>query len=115
MQKQNEEGYIVLYDAPIITPPEFRLYYDEAGKVITYTCEKLDGNYIIIDTSTFAQARPDVRVVDGKITTVTSNAVVSKLMPCDAGKECAKHDISITVNKGFKGETTFWKMITYEL
>ena len=115
MQKQNEEGYIVLFEAPEIKTPEFRLYYDESGKVITYTCEKLDGNYVIIDTSTFAQARPDVRVVDGRITTVTSNAVVSKLMPCDAGKECAKHDISITVNKGFKGETTFWKMITYEL
>jgi hypothetical protein len=115
MQKQNEEGYIVLFEAPEIKTPEFRLYYDEKGKVICYTCEKLEGNFIIIDASTFAQARPDVRVVDGKITTVTSNAVVSKLMPCDAGKECAKQDISVTVGKGFKGETTFWKMITYEL
>jgi hypothetical protein len=115
MQKQNEEGYIVLFEAPEIKTPEFRLYYDEKGRVICYTCEKLEGNFIIIDASTFAQARPDVRVVDGKITTVHSNAVVSKLMPSDSGKECAKQDISIVVGKEFNGETTNWKMITYEL
>ena len=115
MQKQNEEGYIVLFEAPEIKTPEFRLYYDTQGHVVCYTCGKCEGDYIVIDALTFAQARYDVRVVDGRITTVTSNAVVSKLMPCDAGKECTKHDISIVVNKGFKGETTFWKMITYEL
>lgn len=115
MQKQNEEGYIVLFEAPEIKTPEFRLYYDDKGKVVCYTCEKLEGNFIVIDASTFAQARPDVRVVDGKITTVTANAVVSKLMPCDSGKECAKQDVSVIVNKGFKGKTQNWKLITYEL
>lgn len=116
MQKQNEEGYIVLFEAPEIKTPEFRLYYDEKGKVICYTCEKLEkGNYIIVDATTFAQARPDVRVVDGRITTVTANAVVSKLMPCDAGQQCAKQDISIVVDNKFKGEIQNWKMITYEL
>lgn len=115
MQKQNEEGYIVLFEAPKINTPEFRLYYDEKGKVICYTCEKLSGNYIIIDAITFAQARPDVRVVDGKLTTVVSNAVVSKLMPGASGQSCAKQDVSIVVNKDFKGEITNWKMVTYEL
>ena len=114
MQK-NEEGYIVLFEAPEIKTPEFRLYYDEKGKVVCYTCEKLAGNFIVVDASTFAQARPDVRVVDGKITTVSANAVVSKLMPCDSGKECAKQDITIVVNKEFKGEVQNWKMVTYEL
>ena len=116
MQQQNEEGYIVLFEAPEIKTPEFRLYYDEKGKVICYTCEKLkEGNYMIVDAFTFAQARPDVRVVDGRITTVIANAVVSKLMPCDAGQQCATQDISIVVGKEFKGEVTNWKMITYEL
>jgi len=115
MQKQNEEGYIVLFEAPEIKTPEFRLYYDEKGRVVCYTCEKLPGNFIIVDNITFAQARPDVRVVDGKITTVVSNAVVSKLMPCDSGQACAKQDISLVVGKEFKGEITNWKMITYEL
>jgi hypothetical protein len=115
MQKQNEEGYIVLFEAPEIKAPEFRLYYDEKGKVICYSCDKLPGNFIIIDNITFAQARPDVRVVDGKITTVAANAVVSKLMPCDAGQLTAQDDISLVVGKEFKDKTTNWKMITYEL
>jgi hypothetical protein len=115
MQKQNEEGYIVLFEAPEIKTPEFRLYYDDKGKVICYTCEELAGNFIIVDAITFAQARPDVRVVDGRITTVTSNAVVSKLMPSDFGQQCTKQDISIVVSKEFTSETTNWKMITYEL
>jgi hypothetical protein len=115
MQKQNEEGYIVLFEAPEIKTPEFRLYYDEKGLVICYTCENLPGNFIIVDNITFAQARPDVRVVDGRITTVISNAVVSKLMPCDSGQSCATTDISLVVGKEFNSEITNWKMITYEL
>jgi hypothetical protein len=115
MQKQNEEGYIVLFEAPEIKTPEFRLYYDDKGKVICYTCEELVGNHIVVDAITFAQARPDVRVVDGRITTVYSNAVVSKLMPCDTGKMCAAEDISIVVSNNHKIATTNWKMITYEL
>jgi hypothetical protein len=111
----NNQDYVIIFEAPKIEKPEFRLYYDEKGRVICYTCEKLPGNFIIIDSITFAQARPDVRVVDGRITTVVSNAVVSKLMPCDSGQACAAQDISLIVSKEFKGEITNWKMITYEL
>jgi len=115
MQKQNEEGYIVLFEAPKISTPEFRLYYDEKGKVVCYTCEKLPGNFIIVDTSTFAQARPDVRIIDGKISTVQTHAVVSKLMPASHGTSCTSDDISIIVNNSYSGKTQDWKMITYEL
>jgi len=95
-------------------PVEFRLYYDENGKVLFYTCEKPEGNYVIIDNTTFAARRYDIRVVDGRITTAVT-AVVSKLMPCDTGKLCATEDISIVVSKEFTGEVTNWKMVTYEL
>ena len=43
-----EETYFI-YEAPKIIPPEFRLYYDEKGNVITYTCEKLEGNYLDVN------------------------------------------------------------------
>jgi hypothetical protein len=95
-------------------PVEFRLYYDENGKVLFYTCEKPEGNYVIIDNTTFAARRYDIRVVDGRITTAVT-AVVSKLMPYDTGKPCATEDISIVVSKNHKIATTNWKMITYEL
>ena len=31
------------------TTIEYRLYYDSKGCIISYTCEKLAGNYIVID------------------------------------------------------------------
>ena len=39
----------VIWEAPPIIKPEFRLYYDERGNVLFYTCEKPAGNYVIID------------------------------------------------------------------
>lgn len=112
---QQEEEYIVLFQAPVIVPPEFRLYYDDKGRVITYTCDKPEGNYIVIDAMTFAAARPDVRVIDGKISTVHPNAVVSKLMPQEEGVACPEEDVSIIADEKYKGKTTKWKMVTYEL
>jgi hypothetical protein len=111
----DQQDYVILFEAPKIVPPEFRLYYDDAGKVVCYTCEKLPGNFIVIDNSTFAQARPDVRVIDGKISTVQSYAVVSKLMPAQEGTLCTSEDISIVVDSSYDGRTQNWKLTTYEL
>jgi hypothetical protein len=110
-----EQELIIVWEAPKITPPEFRLYYDEQGKVVCYTCEKLEGNYIVIDARTFAEGRPDVRVINGKISTVNVNAIVSKLMPDTDGQLTSVEDISIIVDSNYKGKTTTWKIHTYEL
>jgi hypothetical protein len=99
------------------TPPpsvEFRLYYDESGKVITYTCEKLEGDYIIIDAQTYAEARPDIRVVNGKIVSMISNLVVTKLKPGDSGVTTTAEDISIIANDTTR-KTTKWKITLHEL
>jgi len=50
-------------------PPEYRLYYDANGNVLFYTGEPVEceHNYIVIDTQTLAEARPDIKVIDGKI------------------------------------------------
>jgi hypothetical protein len=112
METNNEE-IIILWEAPKIVPPEFRLYYDEAGKVICYTCEKLEGNYLIIDATTFAQARPDVRIIDGKISTAANNAIVSKLMPHPSeGQLCEAEDVSVISTSP---KSTKWKLNIYEL
>jgi hypothetical protein len=111
-----EQEQIIVWEAPKIIPPEFKLYYDENGKVITYSCEKMEGNYIVIDAMTFAQARPDVRVIDGKLSTVAPSMVVSKLMPDDnEGTICSEYDISIIPSKPYKVKTKYWKLNTYEL
>jgi hypothetical protein len=107
--------HILIWEAPPIIKPEFRLYYDDKGKVLFYTCDKPEGNYIVIDANTFAQGRPDIRVVDGKIASVDSGAVVSKLILNIEGISCASEDISIVVDETYDGETNKWKLITYEL
>ena len=50
-------------------PPEYRLYYDDNGNVLFYAGEPTDSEhkYIVIDAQTFAEARPDIKVVDGQI------------------------------------------------
>ena len=65
---------------------------------------------------TFAAARPDIRIVDGKISTVSPNSVVHKLMPNDSdGIDCHPEDISLIVDSTYIDKTQKWKLKTYEL
>lgn len=109
------EEYVIVWQAPEIIAPEFRLYYDEKGYLICYTCEKLEGNYIVIDALTFAESRPDIRVADGRLVKASTGAVVSKLhadtAPEPEGTLCEIEDISIITETNGK----YWKLKTYEL
>jgi hypothetical protein len=110
------EEQIIIWEAPKLEAPEFRLYYDSDGAVICYTGDKsIEGdNYIVIDSQTFAECRPDIRVINGKITKIQPNQVVHKLMPDDSeGISCHTEDISIIVDAS--EEHTKWKLKTYEL
>jgi hypothetical protein len=112
-----DQDYIILWEQPKLEPPEFRLYYDDNGKVISYSGDKSGtGDYIIIDAMTFAAARPDIRIIDGKISTVSPNSVVHKLMPNDSdGVDCHPDDISLIVDSTYIDKTQKWKLKTYEL
>jgi hypothetical protein len=110
------EEFVIVWEAPPVVKPEFRLYYDDKGHVLFYTCEKPEGNYVVVDALTYAQARPDIRIVDGRISTVTQGSVVSKLVESiDEGVECYIEDVSIIVPQDTKIKTTKWKLKTYEL
>lgn len=103
-----EEDYVVIWESPVLDKPEFRLYYDDKGQVICYTCENLEGNFVVIDNLTFAEARPDVRVVDGKLVKNTAGSVVSRLYKDTEGVLCELEDISIiTITNG-----QYWKLRT---
>jgi len=112
-----DQDYIILWEQPQLEPPEFRLYYDDNGNVLSYSGDKSGiGNYMVIDALTFAAARPDIRIVDGKISTVAPNAVVYKLMPNDSeGIECHSEDISLIVDSTYTDKKQKWKLTTYEL
>lgn len=116
----------IIWEAPPVPKVEFRLYYDDKGSVVCYTCEELDGNYIVVDPLTFAEARYDVRVIDGKISKIVEGSYVSKLIPSTTGIECAGEDISIivelepnTVDNAeiikYEGKSIKWKLKNYEL
>lgn len=110
----SDKQYII-WEAPKIIPPEFRLYYDESGRVICYTCEKLEGNYIVIDSQTFAESRPDIRVVDGIIVKRSEYSIIAKLTPDEIeGKSCAIDDISVVVDENENIKTLKWKLTTNE-
>jgi hypothetical protein len=105
----DSDEYIITWEAPIIEKPEFRLYYGEKGEVVTYTCEKLDGDYIVIDTLTFAEARPDVQVMDGKIVRTSSAAVITRLYPSYKGTLCEREDISVIADS----DGQYWDLKTF--
>jgi len=115
--EDNQVEYVVIWEQPKIEPPEFRLYYDENGSVICYTGDKsMNGNYIVIDALTFATARPDVRVIDGRLSTAAPKAVVHKLMPNkNEGVDCIIDNVSIIPDIAYVGEKQKWKLNTYEL
>lgn len=107
-----EEEYTIIWEAPVIEKPEFRLYYDDKGYPLCYTCEKLDGDYIVIDALTFAEARPDVRIVDGNLIKASSGAVISRLYPNpNEGVLCEVEDISIVS----QSDGQYWKLKTVSL
>lgn len=94
--------------------PEFRLYYNDDGSIICYSCENLEGNYIVIDTQTYAECRQNIKVVDGKIETVKPLILVQKLAESTQGTRCAIEDINIVVSDDYNGKTTNWEMKKYE-
>ena len=115
--EDSQSEYVVIWEQPKMEPPEFRLYYDSNGAVICYTGDKsMTGNYIVIDAQTFATARADIRVIDGRISTASPKSVVYKLMPDkDEGVECMAEDVSIIADIAYDGKTTKWKLNIYEL
>jgi hypothetical protein len=112
MSDIKEEMFI--WEPVAIVKPEFRLYYDDTGAVVCYTCEKLDGNYIVIDAQIYAEGRHDLKVLNGKIVKNFSNAVIARLTKDIEGTLCSVEDMSIIVDND-DVETQYWKLKVYEL
>jgi len=116
----NDEEYITVWEAPKIEAPEFRLYYKKDGTVDCYTCEKLEGNYIVIDSGVFAEARPDIKVIDGRISRNRPKAIVQKYKPSTSGTLTSIDDISIIIDatkiksKDAK-RVQHWELQTHEI
>jgi hypothetical protein len=116
LDETTEKEFEELLAGMLVVPklPEFRLYYDDNGKVLFYTCEKPEGNYIVIDTDTYSQGRSDIRVIDGVIHKNSEFAMITKLERSLEGTRCAIEDISIIVPEDYDGKTQTWKTETNE-
>ncbi len=91
---------------------ELRLYYDVVtGSVLHYTCEKLEGVYLVVDPVTYAEARPDIKVIDGKIKRADSTIVITKLVPDVTGISCSVDDVGIIVDDI---DGVYWSIKNYE-
>lgn len=101
-----------VYEPP--PPPEFRLYYDDNGNVLFYTGEKPEGKYIIIDTQTFAEARPDVKVINGAIVHNSNITQIYKLKPTTEGTRTYADDVSLIIDD-LDMESSYWKFDVKEL
>lgn len=111
----SQEGQVIIFEAPKVKALEFRLYYDNEGKVLFYSGQEQEGNYITVDAQTYAEGRMDLRIVNGKIIRTQDNAVVAKLKPnIIEGITCHKDDISVVVPEKFKNKKK-WKLNIYEL
>ena len=93
---------------------EPRVYYDDKGKIICYTCEELDGNYIVIDVQTYAIADPKMVVVKGELVRQDEYLILRKLQPSDSGIKCAKENVAIVVPDNYNGKTITWELKEYE-
>lgn len=108
------EEVVILENTPT-EAVEFRLYYDNFGKILFYTCEKLEGNYLIIDKQTYAEMRYDLKVVNDKLIKYIPGVIISKLKPDNnEGTICAKENVSIIVNEAY-ADSQKWKMTSYEI
>jgi hypothetical protein len=101
-----------VYEPP--PPPEFRLYYDDNGNVLFYTGEKPEGNYIVVDKQTFAEARPDVKVINGVIILNSNITQIYKLKPTTEGTLTYVDDVSLILDST-DVEGTYWQFDMKEL
>ena len=93
--------------------PEFRLYYDDTGNVLFYTGDKPEGNYIVVDATTFAESRMDCKVVDGVILPKSEFDTIHKLKPSDTGTLTHIDDVCVIIDNEAEGQ--YWELDSFTL
>lgn len=76
----------------------YRLYHDDQGNPLFFSQEDLLGKYIDIDQATYNTPHTHIRVIDGKLVTLDTGSVITKLTPTEYGVLCHPQDVSIVVD-----------------
>lgn len=99
-------------EPPAPKPIFFRLYYDDSGIPLMYSMEEFPGNYIDIDAATFAASSQNVRVINGKIVSLSLDKITQKLAPSADGTSCHPNNVSVIVDNN--APHIKWSLRTYE-
>lgn len=109
-----EELYISLIPS-IPEKIEFRAYYNADGSIITYTTEKITGDYIVITAQQYSEARPDAKVFDGQLVHTHRRSHVSKLLKNKSeGVKTSKYDMSVIADE-HDDDTIYYTIKAYEI
>jgi hypothetical protein len=84
---------------------EFRVYHDGDGKILFYSMEQLDENYIVIDRQQYLEGRTDQIVKNGKLESINQPRKIQKYQRNLNGEiTTSKYDINVLVD----GDGTNW-------
>ena len=90
---------------------QYKLYYGGNGAIITYTTEKLGGQYIEITKEQYAEARMDIKVINGKIVNPNNVKILRVLAKnSDSGVKASKYDVNILSETDY----FYWKIVEHE-
>ena len=110
-----DEELLELFESLVVEPKaiEFRAYHDADGKILTYTTENLPGQYIVITSEQYAQARHDAKVIDDKLVFTHIRSHVSKLAKNKTdGVRTSKYDVSVISEDD---DSTYYTIRAYEI
>jgi hypothetical protein len=115
MTNSTTENFLKAWAEPWPEPPPvfYRLYFNEQGYPVCYSMEELPGNYIEIDSATYARALPNVQVVNNKIQVLHQSTTVRKLQPGDTGTPCDPRDVCVVVDT--EQDHIKWNIKTHEI
>ncbi len=90
---------------------EYRLYYNiDTGKPVRYTTDAVEqGDYLVISKQQYAEGRKDILVIDGKLRTLDSFDLWTKLVPAEHGISTRSDNVMIVDYNG----AAKWKLKTY--
>lgn len=91
---------------------EYRVYYDETGKILQYTTQKLSGNYIVITREQYAFQNLNAVVLNGVLVDKSRKSMTTVLVKNFVdGVSTSKYDISVLQNGT---DSVYWNLVTYD-
>lgn len=110
-----DEEFLASLTAALTVQPvyEYRVYYDNNGRVTEYTTQQPPGNYIVITAEQWAECNMNAVVKNGRLVHPRYiNRTYALTKNLTDGVQTSKYDISVLDNGP---ETVYWTTTTYDI